>query len=86
MIFSFDAGMNNLPAFRENSVSPVAGFTTRIPILEFRKIGVDASESMEWRRASRGLSAGEIPPPPWVEGVHAAKRSSASARSLNDFI
>src|SRR5215212_4088464 len=46
----FDAGMNNLPALREYSVSPLAGSTMRIPQWALANAGASAKESIIPRR------------------------------------
>src|SRR5689334_8981988 len=62
MIFMFDAGMNNFPAFREYSVSPLAGSTIRIPQFAFANFGSITALSIDARSAARssprGASAG----------------------------
>src|SRR6266542_5949579 len=55
MIFMFDAGVKSFPAFRETSVSPVAGSTTRTPHSAVRNAGCDISESTVRASCSRGV-------------------------------
>jgi hypothetical protein len=76
MIFMFDAGMKSFPAFREYSVSPLAGSTIRIPQCAFANLGSITALSIDARSAAR--SSGRTATAAGVVTIGAATATGAT--------